>query len=95
MIIRLAAIDRLNDQLGYNFGARRFYHFHRRSGSCNPPFCSRKTSGKSGYFLHAADDDLRTSMLPVNKRYPIDELLALVVSILLPLATYHLRMGTD
>ena len=72
----LAAIDRLNDQLGYNFGARRFTISTVGLVPAIRRFAAEKRQVNLAISLHAADDDLRTSMLPVNKRYPIDELLA-------------------
>jgi 23S rRNA (adenine2503-C2)-methyltransferase len=72
----MAAIDRLNDPQGYNFGARRFtistvglVPFIRR-------FASEMRQVNLAISLHAADDDLRASMLPVDKKYPLDEVLS-------------------
>jgi 23S rRNA (adenine2503-C2)-methyltransferase len=72
----MAAIDRLNDPQGYYFGARRFtistvglVPFIRR-------FASEMRQVNLAISLHAADDDLRASMLPVDKKYPIDEVLS-------------------
>jgi 23S rRNA (adenine2503-C2)-methyltransferase len=72
----LAAIDRLNDPQGYNFGARRFTISTVGLVPAIRHFAAEKRQVNLAISLHAADDDLRTSMLPVNKRYPIDELLA-------------------
>jgi 23S rRNA (adenine2503-C2)-methyltransferase len=71
----LAAIDRLNDPDGYNLGARRFTISSVGLIPAIKRFASEKRQINLAISLHAADDALRTSMLPVNKRYPIDELL--------------------
>jgi 23S rRNA (adenine2503-C2)-methyltransferase len=71
----LAAIDRLNDPRGYNFGARRFTISTVGLIPAIRRFAAEKRQVNLAISLHAADDALRTSMLPVNKRYPIDDLL--------------------
>ena len=71
----LSAIDRLNDSQGFNFGARRFTISTVGLVPAIRRFASEKRQINLAISLHAAEDDLRTSMLPVNKRYPIDELL--------------------
>jgi 23S rRNA (adenine2503-C2)-methyltransferase len=72
----LAAIDRLNDPHGYNFGARRFTISTVGLVPAIRRFAAEKRQINLAISLHAADDALRASMLPVDKRYPIDELLA-------------------
>jgi 23S rRNA (adenine2503-C2)-methyltransferase len=72
----LAAIDRLNDPEGYNFGARRFTISTVGLVPAIRQFAAEKCQINLAISLHAAEDTLRTSMLPINKRYPIDELLA-------------------
>jgi 23S rRNA (adenine2503-C2)-methyltransferase len=71
----MAAIDRLNEPEGYNFGARRFTISTVGLVPAIRRFAREKRQINLAISLHAADDSLRTSMLPVNKRYPIDELL--------------------
>jgi 23S rRNA (adenine2503-C2)-methyltransferase len=71
----LAAIDRLNDPKGYNFGARRFTISTVGLIPAIQRFATEKRQVKLAISLHSADDSLRTSMLPINKRYPVDELL--------------------
>jgi len=71
----MAAIDRLNDPDGYNFGARRFTISTIGLVPAIRRFAAEKRQVNLAISLHAADDALRASMLPVNKRYPIDELL--------------------
>ncbi len=72
----LAAIDRLNDPQGYNFGARRFTISTVGLVPAIRRFAAEKRQINLAISLHAAEDGLRASMLPVDKRYPIDELLA-------------------
>jgi 23S rRNA (adenine2503-C2)-methyltransferase len=71
----MAAIDRLNDPDGYNFGARRFTISTVGLIPAIRRFAAEKRQVNLAISLHAADDALRASMLPVEKRYPIDELL--------------------
>ncbi len=71
----MAAIDRLNDPDGYNFGARRFTISTVGLVPAIRRFAAEKRQVNLAISLHAADDALRASMLPVSKRYPIDELL--------------------
>jgi 23S rRNA (adenine2503-C2)-methyltransferase len=72
----MAAIDLLNYSDGYNFGARRFTISTVGLVPAIRRFAAEKRQINLAISLHAADDALRTSMLPVNKRYPIDELIA-------------------
>jgi 23S rRNA (adenine2503-C2)-methyltransferase len=71
----LDAINRLNDQEGYALGARRFTISTVGLIPAIRRFSAEKRQINLAISLHAADDDLRSSMLPVNKRYSIDELL--------------------
>lgn len=71
----MAAIDRLNDESGFNFGARRFtistvglVPFIRR-------FADETRQVNLAVSLHAADDETRGAMMPVNKHYPIAEVM--------------------
>jgi len=72
----LAAIDRLNHAQGMNLGARRFTISTVGLVPAIQRFTAEKRQINLAISLHAADDDLRTSMLPINKRYPLDELMA-------------------
>jgi 23S rRNA (adenine2503-C2)-methyltransferase len=71
----LSAIDCLSDKAGFGFGARRF----TISTVGLPPmirrFADEKRQINLAISLHAADDALRSSMLPVNKKYPIRQVL--------------------
>jgi 23S rRNA (adenine2503-C2)-methyltransferase len=71
----MAAIDRLNDPEGYNFGARRFTISTVGLVPQIRRFADEKRQVNLAISLHAADDELRVSMLPVNKRYNLDAVL--------------------
>ncbi len=72
----MAAIDRLNDPDGYNFGARRFTVSTVGLVPAIRRFAAEKRQVNLAVSLHAADDALRASMLPIAKKYPLEELLS-------------------
>lgn len=71
----LAAIDRLSDPQGTNFGARRFTISTVGLVPAIRRFTAEKRQVNLAISLHAAEDELRNSMLPINHRYPLDELI--------------------
>jgi 23S rRNA (adenine2503-C2)-methyltransferase len=71
----MAAIDRLNDADGYNFGARRFTISTVGLAPSIRRFANEERQVNLAVSLHAADDDVRLSMMPVDKRFPIAEVL--------------------
>ena len=71
----MAAIDRLNDPQGYNFGARRFTISTVGLVPMIRRFADEKRQVNLAISLHAADDASRLSMLPINKKYKIDDVL--------------------
>ena len=71
----MSAIDRLNDSEGYNFGARRFTISTVGLVPQIRRFADEQRQVNLAISLHAADDDSRVEMMPINKRYKIDELL--------------------
>lgn len=71
----MAALDRLNDPNGYNFGARRFTISTVGLVPQIKRFADEKRQVNLAISLHAADDASRIAMLPVNKRYNIDEVI--------------------
>ena len=71
----MQAIDRLNDPQGFNFGARRFTVSTVGLVPAIRRFTAEKRQVNLAVSLHAADDDLRSSMLPINRKYSIDELI--------------------
>jgi 23S rRNA (adenine2503-C2)-methyltransferase len=70
------AIDRLNHPGGYNFSARRFTISTVGLIPEIQRFTREHRQINLAVSLHAADDVLRTSLLPINKKYPLDDLLA-------------------
>lgn len=71
----MGAIDRLNDADGYNFGARRFTVSTVGLAPSIRRFANEERQVNLAVSLHAADDDMRLSMMPVDKRYPIAEVI--------------------
>lgn len=71
----MTAIDRLNDEKGFNFGARRFTISTVGIVPAIRKFATENRQVNLAVSLHAADDNLRSSLLPINKRYPLAELL--------------------
>ncbi len=72
----MAAIDRLNDPDGYNFGARRFTISTSGLVPAIRRFAKEKRQVNLAVSLHAVEDAPRSAMMPVNKRYNIAELMA-------------------
>ena len=71
----MQAIDILNDPEGFNLGQR---HMTISTVGLIPAikrFAAEKRQVNLAISLHAADDQLRTSMVPINKKYPLVELL--------------------
>lgn len=71
----LAAIDRLNHPDGMNLGARRFTISTVGIVPMILRFAAENRQVNLAISLHAADDALRASLLPVNKKYPIADLI--------------------
>ncbi len=74
----MAAIDRLNDPEGFNFGARRITISTVGLAPMIERFAAEKRQVNLAISLHAATDDLRTELLPINKKYPLAVLFAAV-----------------
>lgn len=72
----LEAIDRLNDKDGANFGARRFTISTVGLIPAIRRFTAEKRQINLAISLHSADDKERSAMLPVNDRYPIQDLIS-------------------
>jgi 23S rRNA (adenine2503-C2)-methyltransferase len=72
----MEAIDRLNDPDGYNFGARRFTISTVGLVPMIRRFADEKRQVNLAISLHAADDEMRASMLPINRKYKVDEVIA-------------------
>jgi 23S rRNA (adenine2503-C2)-methyltransferase len=71
----LQAIDRLNDPNGFNLGARRFTISTVGLVPMIRKFADEKRQVNLAISLHAANDEQRSSMLPVNRKYPIKDLI--------------------
>lgn len=71
----MTAIDRLNDQDGFNFGARRFTISTVGLVPQIRRFADEKRQVNLAISLHAADDDERLAIMPVNKRYKIEDII--------------------
>jgi 23S rRNA (adenine2503-C2)-methyltransferase len=71
----LSAIDRLNDPKGFNLGERRFTISTVGLLPKIQQFADEKRQINLAISLHAATDELRSSMLPINRKYPIEELI--------------------
>jgi len=72
----IAAIDRLNHPKGYNFGERRFTISTVGLVPLIERFTAEHRQVNLAISLHAAEDELRTKMLPINRKYPLEALLA-------------------
>lgn len=72
----MAALERLNHHQGFNLGARRFTISTVGLVPMIQRFAREKHPFNLAVSLHAADDELRSSMLPVNRRYPLEQVLA-------------------
>jgi 23S rRNA (adenine2503-C2)-methyltransferase len=74
----LDSIELLNHPEGMNIGARRFTISTVGLVPAIERFAEENHQYNLAISLHAADDELRSSMLPINKRYPIHELISAV-----------------
>jgi len=71
----MAAIDRLNDQEGFRLGERRFTISTVGLIPAIRQFTKEKRQVNLAISLHAALDEQRSALLPVNKKYPIRDLI--------------------
>jgi 23S rRNA (adenine2503-C2)-methyltransferase len=71
----LKAIETLNASNGFNMGARRFTISTVGLIPAIERFAKESLQINLAVSLHAADDELRASMLPINQRYPITALI--------------------
>ncbi len=69
----LKAVDVLNDPDGFNFGARRITLSTVGLVPMIERFADEQRQVNLAISLHAATDELRAELLPVNKRYPLAE----------------------
>jgi 23S rRNA (adenine2503-C2)-methyltransferase len=71
----LEALKRLSDPDGYNFGARRLTVSTVGLVPMIERFAEERLQMNLAVSLHAATNELRSSMLPINKRYPLEVLI--------------------
>ncbi|MFU8773126.1 MAG: 23S rRNA (adenine(2503)-C(2))-methyltransferase RlmN [Anaerolineales bacterium] len=71
----MEAIDRLNHPDGLNLSARRFTISTVGLVPMIKRFTKEKRQINLAVSLHAIDDDLRSTMIPLNKKYPVEQLL--------------------
>ncbi|NMB54809.1 MAG: 23S rRNA (adenine(2503)-C(2))-methyltransferase RlmN [Leptolinea sp.] len=71
----LEAIDRLNDSRGFNLGARRFTISTVGLIPAIQRFAVEKRQVNLAVSLHAANNSLRSQLLPINRKYPLEELI--------------------
>jgi 23S rRNA (adenine2503-C2)-methyltransferase len=72
----MEAVDRLNDPQGFNFGARRFTISTVGLIPGIERMAHERRQVNLAVSLHAATDELRDKMLPINKTYPLTPLLS-------------------
>lgn len=71
----LKAIAILNHEKGYNLGARRFTISTVGIIPSIKRFTQENSQINLAISLHASENKLRSSMMPVNKKYPIEDLI--------------------
>ncbi len=71
----MEAIDRLNNADGFNFGARRFTISTVGLVPQIRRFADEKRQVNLAISLHAAEDEERLAIMPVNKRYKIEDVI--------------------
>ncbi|MEW6718573.1 MAG: 23S rRNA (adenine(2503)-C(2))-methyltransferase RlmN [Chloroflexota bacterium] len=67
----MAAIERLGHPLGFNLGARRLTISTVGIVPAIRQFANEHRQENLAISLHAAEDGLRSSLLPINKKYPL------------------------
>jgi 23S rRNA (adenine2503-C2)-methyltransferase len=72
----LAALDRLTAAESFGFGARRITLSTVGIVPGIKRFAGEHTQVNLAVSLHAADDELRSRLLPINRKYPLEELFA-------------------
>jgi 23S rRNA (adenine2503-C2)-methyltransferase len=71
----MEAVDRLNHSDGLNYSTRRFTISTVGLVPMIKRFTKERRQVNLAVSLHAIDDELRSSMIPLNKKYPVDLLL--------------------
>jgi 23S rRNA (adenine2503-C2)-methyltransferase len=70
----MAAISRLTHPQGFNLGSRRFTISTVGIVPGIQRFTQEHSQVNLAISLHAADDNLRSQLLPINRKYPLDQL---------------------
>jgi 23S rRNA (adenine2503-C2)-methyltransferase len=71
----LGAIKALNNKEGFNFGARRFSISTVGIIKGIEKLAEEKLEVNLAISLHAPDDDLRSKIMPINRKYPLSKIL--------------------
>jgi 23S rRNA (adenine2503-C2)-methyltransferase len=71
----LKTVDILNDKTGYNLGSRRFTISTVGIVPQIIRFADEERQVNLAISLHSIDNEIRSSMMPVNKKYPVEDLL--------------------
>ncbi len=71
----MKAIKRLNDPQGFNLGRARFTVSTVGLVPGIQRFAAEKSQINLAISLHAANNDLRAELLPIARKYPLDELM--------------------
>jgi 23S rRNA (adenine2503-C2)-methyltransferase len=71
----MQAIQRLNEPTGFKFGARRFTISTIGLVPMIKQFTRESLQVNLAVSLHAATNELRNELIPINRRYPLEELL--------------------
>ena len=74
----MAAVDRLMNEKGLNFGARRITISTVGIIPGIKKFARENTQVNLAVSLHAAENKRRSSMLPINNKYPLEDLMEAV-----------------
>ncbi|HCU79980.1 MAG: 23S rRNA (adenine(2503)-C(2))-methyltransferase RlmN [Chloroflexi bacterium] len=72
----IAAINRLEDSTGMAIGARRVTVSTAGHAKAIKQFAKERRRERLAVSLHAATDNLRDQLMPINRRFPLDELMA-------------------
>jgi 23S rRNA (adenine2503-C2)-methyltransferase len=72
----LAAVQRLTSPKGFNFGSRRITLSTVGLIPMIRRFAAEHSQVNLAVSLHAATDDLRNELLPINRKYPLRDLIA-------------------
>lgn len=71
----MSALDRLNDPKAFGLGARRLTVSTVGIVPSIKKFADAETQYNLAISLHTVDDELRSSLIPVNKKYPVGDIL--------------------